>query len=252
MTWNPPNTDGVLPPPQPKAAAPAPPEPTAPTPEEVAADVAARQAAIDAQKAAGQPSLDPAGDPDGARKAAEAAAAAAAERSTVPPDSTQKWKAPTSFPSDPAEAAARNAAAAAAASPAPAPAPVAATAPANAEGAVAPASSEPVSQAPRGYAAEAAPKRTPKYLLGAFLKIPGGFSGRVVKVFNDYDEMAADEEVVAAGGPEVVLRGRQGTGTPSTKEQPFYRCRSNRFDYDLVVGELDGHMIQQGTGAPQE
>jgi len=238
MSWNPPNTgDGILPPPQSKPPRPALAEPTAPTPDEVAADVAARQAIMDAARAAGNVPIDPAGDPDGPAKAAASAASAAAERSTTPADSTRRFASPTSFPSDPAEAAARHAAAAAVAPD---------------SGAVAYPSAERISESPRGYAEPPAPKRIPKYLLGAFLKIPGGFSGRVVAVFVNYDEMILDEAVVAAGGPQRVLRGRQGTGTPSTKEQPFYRCRSNRFDYDLVVGELDGHLIQQGTGAPQE
>lgn len=93
------------------------------------------------------------------------------------------------------------------------------------------------------------PKRQPKYRMGSFLKIPGGFSGRVVVIYDDFESVQADPDVQAAGGVEVVLRGKQGTCVPSTYEQPFYRVTSNRFDFDLVVGELDAHLIQQGPGA---
>jgi hypothetical protein len=113
----------------------------------------------------------------------------------------------------------------------------------------APPSAEPLGLPPARALAENTPGgvgREPKHRLGAFLKIPGGFSGRVVRVYRCFDEVVADPEVQAAGGPERVLRGLQGTGLPTTKLQPFYRCTSNRVDYDLVVGELDSHLISQG------
>lgn len=89
--------------------------------------------------------------------------------------------------------------------------------------------------------------RDPKHRVGATLKIPGGFTGRVTKVFRNFEEARTDPAVVAAGGPERCLRGKQGSGQPSTFAQPFYLCQSNRVDYQLVVGELDAHLISSGS-----
>ncbi len=115
----------------------------------------------------------------------------------------------------------------------------------------APISTDPAPQPEIPAPAPPPPRREPKHRMGAFLKIPGGFSGRVVQIYNSYEEVREDPDVAAAGGADQVVRGIRGKGLPSQEDQPFYRCRSNAADYDLVVGEMDAHLIMQGPDVPQ-
>jgi hypothetical protein len=194
--WN--STDAVIG--QPAAK---PPEPkfdsNAPTPAEVAADVAARQAEIDAKRLAAGSGLP----------------------TTVIPPTKDDPSSPGTF------------------------------APATKVERAGPISTDPNSLPEIPEAAPPAPRREAKHRMGAFLKIPGGFSGRVVEIYENYTAVCQDPDVIAAGGADKVIRGIRGKGIPTDKDAPFYRCTSNSADYDLVVGEMDAHLIKQGPDVPQ-
>jgi hypothetical protein len=87
--------------------------------------------------------------------------------------------------------------------------------------------------------------RQPKYKQHAHMRIPGGFTGRAVKVYGSLQAVYEDESLKQYGVDQI-LRGPHG-GPPSTVHQCFYLCVNNGYEYPMVVGELDAHMVQQGT-----
>lgn len=102
---------------------------------------------------------------------------------------------------------------------------------------------KPPAPAPHGQA--------PKYLLGAFLKIPGGVSGRVTGVFPTWEEADQDPDVKKGGGMEKCYRSKRGRGAKSPGHRYYYKCKNNGQKHPLVVGELDAHMLSQGP-APKK
>jgi hypothetical protein len=90
------------------------------------------------------------------------------------------------------------------------------------------------------------PSQPAKYKLGAFLKIPGGLSGRVTSVHLSLEEAMAVPEGVPKFGDKIV-RGKKGPGALlTTASKYYYHCKSNALAYPLIVAELDASMISQG------
>jgi len=81
----------------------------------------------------------------------------------------------------------------------------------------------------------------PKYQIGAFLRIPGGFTGRVTEVYNGLPEAFAQDADLKEFGAEAVIRGVER----NPPEGLWYKVVNNGALHSMIVGELAAHLIAQ-------